>query len=124
MFRLTTGPYDRRGIIGDGRVRRWACWDWEGFAPSGRVGGDGLDEADEVVGGERRVVDGIFRVRNVEQERVWDVTECCEIVVTGLSNDGLKGSYSGGKDCGDFFGRRGGEGIGTRKSWPLYRMRR
>ena len=124
MFRLTTGPYDRCCIVGDGWVRRWACWGRKGFAPSGRVGGDGLDEADEVVGGERWVVNGVFRVRNVEQERVEDVTESREIVVAWLSNDGLEGSGSGGKDRRDFLGRHGGEGIGARKSWPRYWMRR
>ena len=110
MFGLTTGPDYRRGIVGDGRIRWRACWDREGFAPSSRVGGDGLDEAHKVVGGERRVVDGVFRVQNVKQERIQDVTECREIVITWQSNDGLEGSGS------DFLGHHGGEGLGARET--------
>jgi hypothetical protein len=122
MFGLAPGPDYPRGIVGDGRVRWWASWDREGFAPSSRVGGNRLNEAHEVVGGERRVVDGVFRVRNVEQERIQDVTECREIVIAWLSGDGLESSSGGGEGRGDFLGRHFGV-IGARKRWPRYRMR-
>ena len=106
MFGFTPGPDYRSGIIGDGRVRWWARWSREGFAPSSRVGGNGLDEAHEVMGGERRVIGGVFCVGNVKEERVEDVAECREIIVTWLSNDWLEGSCGRGEDCGDFFGRQ------------------
>ncbi len=43
MLSLSMGTHDCRGIVGDGRVGGRACWDWEGFSPSRRVGGYWLD---------------------------------------------------------------------------------
>ncbi len=123
MFGLLRGMHYCRGIVGDGRVGWWACRDREGFILLLHVGGNWLDEPDEVVDDQCGIVDGLLHVGNVEKKGVQDVMECREIVITWLSNNGLEGSSSHGKCCGDFLGHHGGKRIGMRYTLPWYWMR-
>ena len=79
-------------------------WDREGFPPACGVGCGGLDEANKIVGSECAVGDHILRVGDIEEERVEDVAEGGEVVITWLTHNGLEAGGCGGKSRSDLLG--------------------
>lgn len=100
-FRFMAGA-DSGGVVGNGRVGQEALQDGKGFPPCGSIGSLGLDDPDEVV-----VPPFPHHCRDVEEERVEELVESHEVIVSGLADDGLEGSSLCGKEGLYFLGTHG-----------------
>ena len=96
VFGFSLGSYNGGCIVGNGRVCRWPRRDRKGRTPRCSVQRRGFDQANEIV-------HAIHVIWDVKQERLEHIAESREVVVSGLSRNGLKGHCRCGEQSGNFF---------------------